>query len=89
MLFPVGDIGNVVPTQGIEIDLGLSQLSEEQGDMARLQRPFPPVAIRDGRACEEFLLEPASQGFRLSPGRSLNIELLILLSRSHEAKLRS
>ena len=56
MLFPVSDIGNVVAAKGIEIDLCLGQLSEDQGNVARLEWTFASIAIRDRRTYEELLL---------------------------------
>ena len=77
-----------IAAKGIEIDLCLGQLSEDQGNVARLEGAFASIAIRDCRAGEELLLQPARQRFRLRPSRSLHIELLVVLSRRDEAKLR-
>jgi hypothetical protein len=55
--------------------------------MAWLEWSWASIAISDRRADEKLLLEPASQRFRLRPGRSLDIELLVIFSRRDEAKL--
>ena len=88
MLFPVCKIGDVVATKCVEIDLGLGQLSEDQGNVARQEWTFASIAIRDRRAGKEFFFQPACQRFRLCPSRSLHIEFLVVLSRRDEAKLR-
>ncbi|MCG3776773.1 MAG: hypothetical protein JW395_3635 [Nitrospira sp.] len=89
VLFPIRDIGDVVAAKGIEIDLGLGQLSENQGNMARLERACVPVAIHDRRPWKKLFLQPTCQRFRLFPGCSLNIKLFVALSRGHKAKLHT
>src|SRR5437773_7909528 len=87
MLFPVRNIGDVIAAKGIKIDLGVGQLSEDQGNVARLEWTVASIAIRDRRAGEKLLLQPARKRFRLRPSRNLHIELLVALSRRDEAKL--
>ena len=50
MLFPVSDIGDVVTAKGIEIDLCLGQLSENQGNVAWLEWTLASIAISNRRA---------------------------------------
>ena len=88
MLFTVSNIGDVIAAKGIEIDLGLGQLSEDQGNVARLEWTIASIAIRNRRAGEKLLFQPARKCFRLRPSRSLHIKLLVVLSRRDEAKVR-
>ncbi len=60
MLLSVSDISDVISAEGVEIDLCLSQLSEDQGNMAWLEWSWASIAISDRRADEKLLLEPAS-----------------------------
>src|SRR5262249_56915952 len=87
MLFPVGDIGDTIAAQGIEIDLCLSQLSENHGGVTRSEWAFASIAICDSCADEEVLFQPTRYRFSLRPGGNLHIKLRLLISRSDEAKL--